>query len=175
MDVISQERLNALHTTMILRYTSMDTHLVGQGIYLRITQAGRTWAEQDSLYAMGRTTPSTIACVHGGVARPVGTCTEHPLGATVTNAKGGQSWHNYMLALDVVPMDPVPDWNLQHPSWQTVLKVAPTVGFKDGISWKDEPHLQPAELPDSPTSEVIAAYTNGGLPAVYDLLMLSTT
>lgn len=38
----------------------------------------RTWAEQDALYAQGRTQS----------------------GPVVTNARGGSSWHNYAIALD---------------------------------------------------------------------------
>lgn len=49
-----------------------------KGINILITQGLRTVAEQNALYAQGRTAP----------------------GAIVTNAKGGQSIHNYGLAFD---------------------------------------------------------------------------
>lgn len=65
-----------------------------------ITQTLRTFAEQDSLYAQGRTAPGP-PCVHAGIVRPVGTCPAHPNGRTVTNARGGDSMHNYGLAYDV--------------------------------------------------------------------------
>ncbi|MED0738884.1 M15 family metallopeptidase, partial [Aneurinibacillus thermoaerophilus] len=49
-----------------------------RGIYVLITQGYRSIAEQNELYAQGRTKPGKI----------------------VTNAKGGTSYHNYGLALD---------------------------------------------------------------------------
>lgn len=47
---------------------------------IRISNAFRSWAEQDRLYAQGRTIP----------------------GHTVTNARGGDSYHNWGLAFDAV-------------------------------------------------------------------------
>jgi peptidoglycan L-alanyl-D-glutamate endopeptidase CwlK len=49
------------------------------GIDLRIIDAFRTLAQQDALYAQGRTAP----------------------GRQVTNAPGGKSYHNYSVAYDV--------------------------------------------------------------------------
>jgi len=46
---------------------------------LRFTHTLRTHAEQDKLYAQGRTVKGSI----------------------VTNARGGQSYHNYGLAIDI--------------------------------------------------------------------------
>jgi len=50
---------------------------------VRITNAFRGWGEQDSLFAQGRTTPGDI----------------------VTNARGGDSYHNWGLAFDAVPFE----------------------------------------------------------------------
>ena len=58
-----------------------------------VTQGLRTYAEQDALYAQGRTVPGEI----------------------VTNAAAGYSWHNFGNAVDLVPEDITigqPDWNL---------------------------------------------------------------
>lgn len=52
------------------------------GIELRIYCAYRSIAEQDALYARGRTKPGKI----------------------VTNAKGGQSYHNFRVAYDCGPV-----------------------------------------------------------------------
>lgn len=49
------------------------------GVDIIITQTLRTAAEQNALYAQGRTKPGRI----------------------VTNAKGGDSYHNYGLAFDI--------------------------------------------------------------------------
>lgn len=56
-----------------------------RGITLVITQSNRTNAEQDALYARGR----------NGDTRP-----------KVTNAQGGESWHNYGLAVDYAVYNP---------------------------------------------------------------------
>ena len=53
--------------------------MLPKNVRLRITQALRTWDEQEELYAQGRTKKGKI----------------------VTNAKAGYSWHNYGLAIDV--------------------------------------------------------------------------
>jgi hypothetical protein len=60
---------------------------------IRIVQGFRSFAEEDALYAKGRT-------VKGDNATP-----DHPMGDVVTNSKGGQSYHNYGLAIDIVPID----------------------------------------------------------------------
>ena len=58
-------------------------------IQLRITQGLRTFAEQTALYAQGRTLPGKI----------------------VTYAPAGESYHNYGLAIDVVPIaGGIPQW-----------------------------------------------------------------
>jgi peptidoglycan L-alanyl-D-glutamate endopeptidase CwlK len=51
-----------------------------QGIVIKLTSTYRTTEEQDDLYAQGRTKPGSI----------------------VTNAKGGQSYHNLRWAYDIV-------------------------------------------------------------------------
>ena len=48
---------------------------------VRITNAFRSWDEQDRLYAQGRTVPGSI----------------------ITNARGGDSYHNWGLAFDAAP------------------------------------------------------------------------
>lgn len=50
-----------------------------QGLRARMTQGIRTVAQQDKLYAQGRTIPGQI----------------------VTYVRGGESWHNYGLAFDI--------------------------------------------------------------------------
>jgi peptidoglycan L-alanyl-D-glutamate endopeptidase CwlK len=60
----------------------------------------RTSAEQDELYKVGRTVKGKDVT------------TRRPMGRTVTNARGGQSAHNFGLALDFVPMLlGKPQWN----------------------------------------------------------------
>jgi peptidoglycan LD-endopeptidase CwlK len=83
----------------------------------------RTNDEQDALYAQGRTLP----------------------GSKVTNAKGGQSYHNYGLAFDAAPLND--DLTID---WKTTLKylkmgeIGESVGLEWGGRWKfkDQPHFQ---------------------------------
>lgn len=93
-----------------------------QGIDILITSTYRDKASQDALYAMGRTTP----------------------GKVVTNAKGGQSFHNHRVAFDVVPVvNSKPNWD-DVALWQKIGKIGQSVGLEWGGSWKfkDLPHMQ---------------------------------
>jgi peptidoglycan LD-endopeptidase CwlK len=101
-------------------------------VELRITYGLRTFAEQDALYAKGRTQP----------------------GAIVTNAKGGQSYHNYGLALDFClrHKDGTVSWSMHEDlnkdgidDWHNVVNMFKSKGFEWGGEWqsiKDNPHFQ---------------------------------
>ena len=97
------------------------------GITLKVTDGFRTVAEQDDLYAQGRTKP----------------------GNRVTNAKGGDSNHNFGLAIDVVPMVAngkgklVPDW--ESTNFPLIGRIGQSVGLEWGGGWTklvDMPHFQ---------------------------------
>jgi len=62
------------------------------GIDVLIYCTYRSEKEQDVLYSQGRTTP-------GNNPR-----SSKPLGDIVTNARGGESWHNFRAAFDFVPL-----------------------------------------------------------------------
>ncbi len=92
------------------------------GVNLRITQGYRSIAEQDALYAQGRTAPGNI----------------------VTWARGGQSYHNYGLAFDVAGIS---DGNLNYYlSWDKIGAIGKSYGFEWGGDWAspktDRPHFQ---------------------------------
>lgn len=92
-------------------------------IHFVITEAYRTIAYQDGLYAIGRTKP----------------------GKKVTKAKGGTSYHNYGLAVDIYP---VINGEIDVNDAETLIKVSDTgkkLGFEWGGDWKsikDYPHYQ---------------------------------
>ena len=94
------------------------------GIQLRIVQGLRTIEEQNALYAQGRTTP----------------------GERVTNARGGQSYHNYGLAFDVVEMNNGrANWNTTPANWNRIRDIGQRFGLEWGGSWTsfvDRPHFQ---------------------------------
>jgi len=82
-DEISLKRIGLMHpklrVDLLSEYLEANNKLLPSGVRLRVTQTLRTIAEQNALYAQGRTTP----------------------GKKVTNAKGGSSYHNYGLAFDI--------------------------------------------------------------------------
>lgn len=95
-----------------------------QGIDLLVTSTYRDNASQDALYAQGRTTP----------------------GKKVTNAKAGQSWHNYRCAVDVVPIVAgKPRWDVKDEVWQQVGALGKAAGLEWAGDWKkfkEYPHFQ---------------------------------
>lgn len=90
----------------------------------------RTWPEQDALYAQGRSKP----------------------GKVVTNAKGGQSWHNFGIALDMGVFRDGKYLDDSEPATASKIhkaagEIAKQYGLEWGGSWasiKDEPHFQVA-------------------------------
>lgn len=89
-----------------------------------IDQTYRTFAESEALYNQGRTTPGEI----------------------VSNAKAGQSYHNYALALDFhLQVNGVDKWDVDT-NWMVVVNVFKAHGFTWGGdftgSFKDYPHLE---------------------------------
>jgi len=94
------------------------------GIDLLITSTYRDNASQNVLYAQGRTTP----------------------GKKVTNAKAGQSWHNYKCAVDVVPVVAgKPRWDVKDEVWQQVGALGKAAGLEWAGDWKkfkEYPHFQ---------------------------------
>lgn len=84
------------------------------GIDVLVTSTYRNRESQDALYAQGRTAP----------------------GARVTNAKGGQSFHNYRLAYDVVPMrNGKPVWGTSKPEDAALWKKVGELGEAAGLEW----------------------------------------
>ena len=102
-----------------------------------LTCTHRTEAEQLELYAQGRTKPGKI----------------------VTNAKGGQSYHNYGLAIDIVLLvDRDKNGSFETASWDAktdfdgdgkadwieVVAIFKRHGWEWGGDWRfvDQPHFQ---------------------------------
>lgn len=99
-------------------------------VQLVIVQDYRTYVQQDALYAKGRTAS----------------------GSVVTNARGGQSNHNFALAVDVFPLWEDGKLHMDVKSDQKNIKIlkkiAPIgkgIGLEWGGDWKsiiDNPHFQ---------------------------------
>lgn len=125
-----------------------EANLVRHGILLRVTQGLRSVTEQMQLWQKGRTAPGE-PCWHKGerAHRDVGTCAEHPLGVTVTNARPGYSFHNFGRAFDVCIVtfdgDTTPKDVFDGP-WETVGVTGEEFGLEWGGNWKfpDRPHFE---------------------------------
>ena len=98
-----------------------EKKLAENGIKIILTAGYRSIAEQNSLYEKGRTQP----------------------GKKVTNARGGDSWHNYGRAADYAfVVNGKVTWN---GPWQTFGKIAVQCGLEWGGNFKsilDRPHVQ---------------------------------
>lgn len=121
-DKITDQRIATLHPSVRQLATDFINAVEDElGIRLRVTQALRTIADQEALFAQGRTTPGKI----------------------VTNARGGSSFHNYGLAWDVVEIKAgVANWN---PDWKKISAIASRMGIEWGGNFKsivDKPHFQ---------------------------------
>jgi peptidoglycan L-alanyl-D-glutamate endopeptidase CwlK len=121
---MASRKLSDLAPGYMSRFVQWLDACKSQGLDLLVTSTLRTMAEQDALYAIGRTKP----------------------GKRVTNAKAGQSAHNYGLALDFVPIvDGKPEWSGKHSHWQMAGSLAPTYGLEWAGTWtrfRELPHVQ---------------------------------
>jgi peptidoglycan LD-endopeptidase CwlK len=134
MDTPTKERIAKLHPSIRKEVEKIikacNKALTGKA-KVRISQGLRTFQEQNDLYAQGRTKP----------------------GKKVTNAKGGQSIHNYGFAVDIVLIinektaswDTAKDWdNDQVADWYECVKIFAKYGWEWGGNWKtfkDLPHF----------------------------------
>lgn len=123
----------------------------------------RSVAEQDALYAQGRSKPGKI----------------------VTKAKGGQSYHNFGLAVDFCKDKDInraglqPDWDVE--GYRILAEEAAKLGLEAGYYWKgmqDPPHIQVplASIFGKKDSFVLAEfrskYSAGGNSAVWEMVDL---
>lgn len=120
------------------------------------TSGLRSWDEQAALYAQGRTKP----------------------GKVVTNAKPGQSFHNFAVAIDFcrdadMTRDGLqPEWSLE--SYRILAEEAKKLGLEAAFFWKtfkEGPHVQlPLERHGITKERLAALYMSGGMKAVFALL-----
>lgn len=92
------------------------------GITIKVISGTRTYAEQDALYAKGRTTP----------------------GPKVTNARGGYSNHNFGIAFDIGVFVGT-SYKGESPQYKAVGVIGTELGLEWGGNWTsivDEPHFQ---------------------------------
>jgi peptidoglycan LD-endopeptidase CwlK len=158
MNPSSENRLKKVHPELAKRVRLLIEDLAKAGMQIEVVQGLRTFAEQDALFAQGRTKPGNV----------------------VTNARGGQSNHNYGLAVDVVPFsNGKPNWNAPNSIWMAIGAEAEKLGMEWGGNWKkfiDKPHIQ---LPGLSIRQCLSLFKKGGLEAVWaaatNILQGSTT
>lgn len=148
-DTITLDRIGKLHPSIrqnvLEAYLSANYNLLGKGVRLRFAYTYRSNELQDSLYAQGR------SVYFDSLGRRLG---------RVTNAKGGQSIHNYGLAWDIVILldkndngyFEVASWDIDadHDSdsvsdWMEIanyFKSELNATWGGDWTWKDYPHFQ---------------------------------
>lgn len=140
MDKITLDRIKLLHPKLreeaMEIFEEINKALTGKAI-CRFSHTLRTFAEQDALFAQGRTKP----------------------GKRVTNARGGESMHNYGLAIDIVLLvdrdgngsfesavwDTKTDFDGDRVAdWMEIVKIFKMHGWTWGGDWKfvDPPHFE---------------------------------
>ena len=94
--MLSSRKIDDLATPVKIRALKFLSEAKLAGIDLLVTSTLRDFAAQNALYAIGRTREHLDAAGLWDV-QPV-------RGRIVTNARGGDSFHQYACALDVVPL-----------------------------------------------------------------------
>lgn len=122
VDERSETNIATLHAKVQPLARQLVRDAASAGIKIIVTSGTRTYAEQDELFAQGRTKPGTI----------------------VTNARAGQSNHNFSVAFDsTVFVGSEPKW--EGPEYKTVGALGEKLGLTWGGRWaaiEDEPHFE---------------------------------
>lgn len=150
--------ISELHPRLQVKVAALKAACEAQGLKIGISECLRTVAEQDALYAKGRTTSGSI----------------------VTNAKGSSysSMHQWGVAFDFYRNDGTGAYNDSDGFFTNVGRIGKSIGLEWGGDWtsiKDKPHFQ---LPDwgSTPSKLKATYgTPSKFMATWNSDEVSTT
>lgn len=133
-DKLSEDRILLLHPSIrveALTLLNQAETLIDSNLKIRVVQGLRTIEQQNKLYAQGRTAP----------------------GSKVTNARGGSSYHNYGLAIDLCWLIQQADrsykfsdtksWNFG-PNFRKIVALFKEHGWVYGGDWltPDKPHFE---------------------------------
>ena len=133
-DIVSDRRINTLHPLVRGKVKEFLIRAEKElGIKLRVVSAFRTWKQQTELY--NRPFDGKDNDGDGKIDEA---------NEKVTNAKAGQSYHNFGLTVDVVEIkNGKALW--KNPNWSKIAKLGKSIGFEWGGDWrsfKDKPHFQ---------------------------------
>lgn len=151
----------SIHPVLWAKAQQLVEACAARGYHYYAISGYRSVEEQNALFAQGRSTK----------------------GAIVTNARGGQSAHNFGLAIDFCKdADKTrgglqPDWNAHE--YEVLAEEAKKLGLEPGLYWqfKDAPHVQlplssksiklfnVAPAPDA--QDLLSLYKKGGMAAVW--------
>ncbi|KIL49152.1 hypothetical protein KR50_11870 [Jeotgalibacillus campisalis] len=121
-----------LHPVVEEKKNELIEQSAEQGIEIVITDGFRSAEEQDKIYEQGRSEEGNI----------------------VTNARGGESYHNFGLAIDfaIRTNEDTVVWDMEYDGnnnersdWMEVVEIAKELGFSWGGDWhgfKDYPHFE---------------------------------
>jgi peptidoglycan L-alanyl-D-glutamate endopeptidase CwlK len=162
MDSISEALLSQVHPELARRVRRMASVLSADSILSRVVQGLRTMAQQQALWQKGRD-------ANGIIIDPK---------SIVTRARPGFSYHNYGLAVDIVPsMDVkrfIPDWNVRHPIWQHIVNAAHASGLTTGATWRDFPDWPHVQLtgpyPEAAPTTELRTMAASSLQPVWDVI-----
>jgi peptidoglycan L-alanyl-D-glutamate endopeptidase CwlK len=148
MDAVTLSRIKLLHPVIrqeVSEHYKEANRRLGKNVRLRLSHTLRTFNEQDKLYAQGRTTLRDSQGKRLNI---------------VTNAKAGQSVHNYGLAFDMVLLldkdgngtFETASWDIRADNdydlaadWMEVVNYFKQAGWIWGGDWKsfpDYPHFE---------------------------------
>ena len=125
MPVINFRRidLDLIEPEFRLKILEVIDACLKRGHSYHATSGYRTYGEQMALWAKGRTSP----------------------GGKVTNAKGGQSAHNFGIAIDFIPDKDLktpgiqPDWSPE--AFKVLIEEVEKRGLHSGHKYADVPHV----------------------------------
>ena len=126
--MINSRDINELHPIVKAMVEKMINECKKEGIELLVTSTYRDFESQNELYKVGRKLGDKIKGIK-----------------VVTNAQGGESFHNFRVAFDVVPLIGGKCYWDDNKLWEKIGKI----GVKNGLFWannwvsfKEKAHFQ---------------------------------
>jgi peptidoglycan L-alanyl-D-glutamate endopeptidase CwlK len=123
VDERSEKNILTLNPQIQEKARQFVREAVSRGFKVKIISGTRTYAEQDALYAQGRTKSGNI----------------------VTKAPAGFSNHNFGVAFDIGLFDENGKYLEDSPQYLSIAPIAKSLGFSWGGDWtsmKDYPHYE---------------------------------